>query len=102
MAIWLMSVFVREVPLELEEAARHRWRVTAVAAVESGAAADRAGPRGHRHPDLRVLLERIRGRADSTMKQTATVPVAIAKFAQDFEIQYTQMAASAALSICRP
>ena len=34
-----------------------------------------------------------------TMKQTATVPVAIAKFAQDFEIQYTQMAASAALSI---
>ena len=34
-----------------------------------------------------------------TMKQTATVPVAIAKFAQDFEIQYTQMAAAAALSI---
>jgi multiple sugar transport system permease protein len=34
-----------------------------------------------------------------TTKPTATVPVAIAKFAQDFEIQYTQMAASAALSI---
>ena len=34
-----------------------------------------------------------------TMKQTATVPVAIAKFAQEFEIQYTQMAAAAALSI---
>ena len=34
-----------------------------------------------------------------TMKQTATVPVAIAKFAQEFEIQYTQMAATAALSI---
>ena len=34
-----------------------------------------------------------------TQKQTATVPVAVAKFAQDFEIQYTQMAASAALSI---
>ena len=34
-----------------------------------------------------------------TMKQTATVPVAIAKFAQDYEIQYTQMAAAAALSI---
>ena len=32
-------------------------------------------------------------------KPTATVPVAIAKFAQDFEIQHTQMAASAALSI---
>ena len=34
-----------------------------------------------------------------TMKQTATVPVAIAKFAQDYEIQYTQMAASATLSL---
>ena len=34
-----------------------------------------------------------------TMKQTATVPVAIAKFAQDFEIRYTQMAAAAGLSI---
>lgn len=34
-----------------------------------------------------------------TMKQTATVPVAIAKFAQDFEILYTQMAASAALAM---
>lgn len=33
------------------------------------------------------------------MKQTATVPVAIAKFAQDYEIRYTQMAAAAALSI---
>ena len=34
-----------------------------------------------------------------TMKQTATVPVAIAKFAQEFEIQYTQMAASAGLAM---
>ncbi len=36
------------------------------------------------------------------MKQTATVPVAIAKFAQGYEIQYTQMAASSALSIIPP
>ena len=34
-----------------------------------------------------------------TAKQTATVPVAIAKFAQEFEIQYTQMAASSVLSL---
>ena len=34
-----------------------------------------------------------------TSKQTATVPVAIAKFAQEYEILYTQMAAAAALSI---
>jgi multiple sugar transport system permease protein len=34
-----------------------------------------------------------------TLKQTATVPVAIAKYAQDYEIRYTEMAASAALSI---
>jgi multiple sugar transport system permease protein len=34
-----------------------------------------------------------------TAKQTATVPVAIAKFAQGYEIQYGQMAATAALSL---
>ena len=34
-----------------------------------------------------------------TTKQTATVPVGIAKFAQDFEIQYTADGSSAALSI---
>jgi multiple sugar transport system permease protein len=34
-----------------------------------------------------------------TSKQSATVPVAIAKFAQEFNIQYTQMAAAATLSV---
>jgi multiple sugar transport system permease protein len=34
-----------------------------------------------------------------TFRATATVPVAIAKYAQDYEIRYTQMAASAALSL---
>jgi multiple sugar transport system permease protein len=34
-----------------------------------------------------------------SMKETATVPVAIAKYAQEYEIKYTEMAASATLSI---
>ena len=33
-----------------------------------------------------------------TQKATATVPVAIAKYAQEFEIKYTEMAAGALLS----
>ena len=34
-----------------------------------------------------------------TAKQTATVPVAIAKFAQGYEIKYGEMAATAALAL---
>lgn len=99
MALWLMSVFVREVPRELEEAA-----------VVDGATT----PILLRHVVLPIIAPGLAATAVLTfvfswnefavaltlsMKQTATVPVAIAKFAQDFEIQYTQMAASAALSI---
>jgi multiple sugar transport system permease protein len=99
MAIWLMSVFVREVPKELEEAA-----------VIDGAST----PVLLRHVVLPIVAPGLAATAILTfvfswnefavaltlsMKQTATVPVAIAKFAQDFEIQYTQMAASAALAM---
>ena len=100
MALWLMGVFVRDVPQR----------------ARGGRAASTARPR--RCSSARVVLPLVApGLAATavlsfvfswnefavalnlTMKQTATVPVAIAKFAQDFEIQYTQMAASAALSI---
>ncbi len=99
MALWLMSVFVRDVPRELEEAARMDGATTPILL---------------RHVVLPIIAPGLAATAVLTfvfswnefavaltlsMKQTATVPVAIAKFAQDFEIQYTQMAASAALSI---
>lgn len=99
MALWLMGVFVREVPRELEEAARMDgastpvllWRIV-LPMVAPGLAATGVLTFVFSWNEFAVAL-------NLTMKQTATVPVAIAKFAQDFEIQYTQMAASAALSI---
>ncbi|MBB6469844.1 carbohydrate ABC transporter permease [Aminobacter carboxidus] len=99
MAIWLMAVFVREVPKELEEAAimdgastpRVLWHVI-LPLITPGVAATSILTFIFSWNEFAVALT-------LTMKQTATVPVAIAKFAQDFEIQYTQMAASAALAM---
>jgi len=99
MALWLMAVFVREVPKELEEAARLDGASTPVLLrrvvlpiIAPGLAATGILTFVFSWNEFAVAL-------NLTSKQTATVPVAIAKFAQDFEIQYTQMAASAALSI---
>jgi multiple sugar transport system permease protein len=99
MALWLMGVFVREVPRELEEAAAIDgastplllWRIV-LPIIAPGLAATAVLTFVFSWNEFAVAL-------NLTMKQTATVPVAIAKFAQDFEILYTQMAASAALSI---
>lgn len=98
-AIWLMAVFVREVPKELEEAAimdgastpRVLWHVV-LPLITPGLAATSILTFISSWNEFAVALT-------MTMKQTATVPVAIAKFAQDYEIQYTQMAASAALAM---
>ncbi|KQV12256.1 hypothetical protein ASC97_13960 [Rhizobium sp. Root1203] len=99
MALWLMGVFVRDVPKELEEAAIMDGATTPILLrhvvlpiIAPGLAAAGVLTFVFSWNEFAVALT-------LTMKQTATVPVAIAKFAQDFEIQYTQMAASAALSI---
>jgi multiple sugar transport system permease protein len=99
MALWLMGVFVREVPRELEEAAAIDGASTpllltriVLPIIAPGLAATSVLTFVFSWNEFAVAL-------NLTMKQTATVPVAIAKFAQDFEILYTQMAASAALSI---
>jgi multiple sugar transport system permease protein len=99
MAVWLMSVFVRDVPIELEEAA---WidgastptllRKIVLPIIAPGLAATGILTFVFSWNEFAVALT-------LTSKQTATVPVAIAKYAQEFEIQYTQMAAAAALSI---
>jgi multiple sugar transport system permease protein len=99
MAVWLMGVFIRDVPVELEEAARIDgastprvlWLVV-VPIVTPGLAATGILTFVFSWNEFAVALT-------LTMKQTATVPVAIAKFAQEYEILYTQMAAAAALSI---
>ena len=58
-----------------------------------------AGPRGDGDPRLRVQLERVRRRAQPVRRPTATVPVAIAKFAQEYEIKNGVMAAGVVLSV---
>ncbi len=99
LVLWMMSVFVGQVPEELEEAARIDgantpvllWRVV-VPVVRPGLIACGLLVFILSWNEFAVAL-------NLTAKQTATVPVAIAKYAQEFEIQYTEMAASAVLSI---
>jgi multiple sugar transport system permease protein len=99
MALWLMGVFVQDVPRELEEAAVIDGATTptlllkiVLPIVTPGLAATAVLCFVFSWNEFAAALV-------LSTKPTATVPVAIAKFAQDFEIQYTQMAASAALSI---
>jgi multiple sugar transport system permease protein len=98
MALWLMCVFVREIPIELEEAA---WIDGATAPqmfvrvilplVLPGLAAAGILTFIFSWNEFAVAL-------NLSQKATATVPVAIAKYAQEFEIKYTEMAAGALLS----
>jgi multiple sugar transport system permease protein len=99
MAIWLMTVFVQDVPKELEEAAivdgattPELLRYVVFPLIKPGLAATSVLCFVFSWNEFAVAL-------NLTQSHTATVPVAIAKFAQDFEIQYTQMAAAASLSI---
>jgi multiple sugar transport system permease protein len=96
--IWLMATFIREVPRELEEAARIDgcgtagllWRVV-LPVVMPGLAATGILVFIHSWNEFVVAL-------NLTARQTATVPVAIAKYAQENETKYGAMAAGAVLS----
>jgi hypothetical protein len=96
--IWLMSVFVRDIPVELEEAARvdgcttpqMLWRIV-FPLVLPGLAAMSILAFVFSWNEFAVAL-------NLTAKQTATVPVAIAKFAQEYEIKHGVMAVGAVLS----
>ncbi len=99
LAVWLMSAFVRDVPGELVDAARmdgagttSLFRLIVLPLLAPGLAATTILCFVFSWNEFAIAL-------NLTNKGTATVPVAIAKYAQEFEIQYTQMAASAALSI---
>ena len=97
--LWLMATFIHEVPRELEEAARidgcgtlqMLWRVV-VPVVMPGIAATAILVFIHSWNEFVVAL-------NLTARQTATVPVAIAKYAQENETKYTAMAAGAVLSV---
>ncbi len=97
--LWLMATFIREVPRELEEAARidgcgtlqMLWRVVVPVGMP-GIAATAILVFIHSWNEFVVAL-------NLTARQTATVPVAIAKYAQENETKYTAMAAGAVLSV---
>ncbi|MFN0160085.1 MAG: carbohydrate ABC transporter permease [Burkholderiales bacterium] len=98
LGIWLMSVFVRDIPVELEEAARVDGCTTpqmllriVFPLVLPGLAATSILVFVFSWNEFAVALT-------LTAKQTATVPVAIAKFAQEYEIKHGVMAAGAVLS----
>ena len=96
--IWLMSVFVRDIPVELEEAARVDGCSTPQMLISivfplvlPGLAAMSILVFVFSWNEFAVAL-------NLSAKQTATVPVAIAKFAQEYEIKHGVMAAGAVLS----
>jgi multiple sugar transport system permease protein len=97
--ILVMSVFVRDIPLELEEAARldgcttpqMLWRIV-VPLVRPGLAATAILAFVFSWNEFAIALTLSGGR-------TATVPVAIAKFAQEYEIKNGVMAAGVVLSV---
>lgn len=97
--IWLMATFIRELPHELEEAARidgcgtlqMLWRVI-VPVVMPGIAATAVIVFIHSWNEFVVAL-------NLTARETATIPVAISKYAQENETKYGAMAAGAVLSV---
>jgi multiple sugar transport system permease protein len=98
MALWLLSSFLREIPRELEEAAfidgagfiKTLWRVV-IPIMMPGLVSTGILVFIFSWNEFPVALA-------LTNNNTATVPVGIAKFAQENEIKYTQMAAASVLS----
>jgi multiple sugar transport system permease protein len=94
MTIWLMLAFFREIPKELEEAAQidgcrkaQAFRLVALPLVVPGLAAAGVLAFVFSWNEFPIALT-------LTSRATATVPVGIAQFAQQFEIQHSQMAAA--------
>jgi multiple sugar transport system permease protein len=98
MALWLLSSFLREIPRELEEAAvvdgagfARLLRRVVVPIMMPGLVSTGILIFIFSWNEFPVALA-------LTNNQTGTVPVGIAKFAQENEIKYTQMAAASVLS----
>jgi len=98
MTVWLMMAFFREIPPEIDEAAivdgcgplEAFWYVALPLAVPGLIA---AGVLAFIFSwnEFAIAL-------NLTARDTATVPVAIARFAQQYEVQHSQMAAAAVIS----
>jgi multiple sugar transport system permease protein len=98
MTVWLMMAFFREIPPELHEAAHidgcapfQAFRHVALPLVRPGLIAAGILAFIFSWNEFSIAL-------NLTSRDTATVPVAIARFAQQYEVQYAQMAAAAVIS----
>jgi multiple sugar transport system permease protein len=98
MTIWLMLAFFREVPKELEEAAQidgcrkaQAFRLVSLPLVVPGLVAAGVLAFVFSWNEFPIALT-------LTSRATATVPVGIAQFAQQFEIQHSQMAAASMIA----
>ncbi|MFA3919455.1 carbohydrate ABC transporter permease [Ruegeria hyattellae] len=98
MALWLMMTFMRDVPEELEEAAAidgctpaEIFRKIVLPLVVPGMMATSVIVFVFSWNEFQAALT-------LTTKATQTVPVAIAKFAQEYEVKHGAMAAAATLS----
>jgi multiple sugar transport system permease protein len=94
MTIWLMMAFFAEVPKEMEEAAQvdgctrvQAFTLVVLPVVVPGLIAAGVLSFVFSWNEFAIAL-------NLTSRTTATVPVGVAKFAQDFEIQHSQMAAA--------
>ena len=98
MTIWMMMAYFNELPREIEDAARvdgcNRidvfWRIS-LPLVTPGLIAAGVLAFVFSWNEFAVAL-------NLTSRATATVPVAIARFAQEYEVQYGQMSAASILS----
>ena len=98
MTVWLMMAFFKEIPPELEEAAlvdgcrpvQAFWRISLPLAVP-GLIASGILAFIFSWNEFAVALS-------LTSRETATVPVAIARFAQQYEVQHSEMAAASVIS----
>jgi multiple sugar transport system permease protein len=98
MTVWLMMAFFKEIPPELEEAAlvdgcrpvQAFWRISLPLAVPGLIASG----------ILAFILSwnEFAIALSLTSRETATVPVAIARFAQQYEVQHSEMAAASVIS----
>jgi multiple sugar transport system permease protein len=98
MTVWLMMAFFRELPPEIEEAAlvdgcrplQAFWRV-ALPLATPGLIAAGILAFIFSWNEFAIALT-------LTSRETATVPVAVARFAQQYEVQHSQMAAASVIS----
>lgn len=98
MTVWLMMAFFREIPHEIEEAALvdgcrplQAFRRVALPLAAPGLIAAGILAFIFSWNEFSIAL-------NLTSRETATVPVAVARFAQQYEVQHSQMAAASVIS----